>query len=161
MTLTTDSPLPFHYPDGPHNAESLLVHPVTGRLYVITKLGFGKHSHVYRFGETPTVGGDQVLTHVAEMQVPGPANFMATAGDFSPCGDRMLLRTYDTLFELTLPEGASDPEAIFTAPAREVPVGNEKQGEAVAYRLDGLGYVTTSECAGNCGELRLQEVTCP
>src|SRR5207247_1030146 len=31
--------LPFVYPDGPHNAEALLVHPTTGDVYVVTKVG--------------------------------------------------------------------------------------------------------------------------
>lgn len=151
---------PFRYPDGPHNAETLLVHPVTGRIYVVTKEGFGKRSTVFRLPEAAQPGVMSTLEKVALLAAPGPANFPATGGDISSCGDRLLLRTYDVLFEFRAAPGSTDPEAMFAATPTLAPVGSEDQGEAVAWLPDSTGYVTVSECVDDCSKLRLQEVSC-
>lgn len=151
---------PFRYPDGPHNAETLLVNPVTGRVYVVTKEAAGLNSSVYRLPSTAVPGTRAVLEYVTELGAPGRGHSQATGGDISICGDRFLLRSYDTLFEFRAPAGSTDPEAFFSVNPVIVPVGSEVQGEAVGYRADGEGYTTVSECAGDCSTLHLQEVRC-
>ncbi|MBM4362412.1 MAG: hypothetical protein FJ104_07005, partial [Deltaproteobacteria bacterium] len=130
----------FTYPDGSHNAETLLVHPRTGDLYVVTKQS--GTSQVFRMPSPGAPGASQVLTAVGTLPLGGTT--LATGGSIHPCGDRFLLRTYGTLLEYV----ATGPfETAFTVAPRSVPVAGEPQGEAVTYLADGRGYLTVSEGA--------------
>jgi hypothetical protein len=143
-TLALESELLiFSYPDGTHNAESLLIDHATQNLYVVTKEAAGSPSAVYRLHRAFTgAAGD--ATKVADLTVPGPNDTPATAADAHPCGSAFLLRTNDTLYEFRIAEG--EPfESLFAATPDVVPFGDEQQGEGVAYAADGLGYFTTSE----------------
>ena len=78
----------LNYPDGAHNAEALLVHPRTGRVFVATKRSSG--GYLYRAPRRLRAGRVNQLTRVRRV----PANI--TAGDFSPRRGRYILRKYDT-----------------------------------------------------------------
>lgn len=133
----------FSYPDGTHNAESLLIDHATQNLYVVTKEAAGIPSAVYRLPPAFT-GAVADAIKIADLTVPGANDSPATAADAHPCGVAFLLRTNNTLYEFRVAEG--EPfETLFTATPSEVPFGDEQQGEAVAYASDGLGYFTTSE----------------
>ena len=135
--------LVFTYPDGPHNAESLLIDPGSGALYVITKVAAGARSAVYKLPAFPAGGA---ATKVADLPVPAPADQPATAADAHPCGAGFLLRTNNTAYEFRVPLG-SPLEDAFKATPTVVPFGAEQQSEAITYRPDGRGYYTTSEGA--------------
>ena len=142
--------LPFQYPSGTKwNAETLLVHPQTGEVYVLNKLPAGNASTVFRFPQPLTPEVQATLTQVAVLPVPTSSDAQLTGGDIHPCGDALLLRTYTRLYELRLPAGAVSFEEIFTtSDYRTVPVAVEPQGEAVTYQPSGSGYVTASEGRG-------------
>ena len=134
----------WQYPNGKHlNAETLLVHPQTGDIYIVTKWGLGIPGSVYRLPQpyVPDVVGTMVLVAVLD---PATADTPMTGGSISPCGHRVLLRTYGKLYELAALPGAAF-ESAFLQPAKLVPVADEVQGEAVAWRWDGTGYYTVSE----------------
>lgn len=76
----------FTYPDGPHDAEALLVHPRTGRLHVVTKSSSG--GGVYRAPASLSRSRSNELTRVAD----APA--LVTAGSFSPDGRTIVLGSY-------------------------------------------------------------------
>jgi hypothetical protein len=135
--------LAFRYEDAAHNAESLLIDPGSGTLYVITKVAAGQPSAVYRL-QTAETGRVNLATKVVDLPVPRPGDLPATAGDAHPCGAGFLLRTGNTLYEFRVPPGTPLTEAFRVAPAT-VPVGEEIQGEAVSYRADGRAYYTTTE----------------
>ena len=124
----------LRYADGPHDAEALLVHPVTGDVYVVTK-------EPLTAGVYKAAGG--VLERIASLSV---GIGVVTGGDISPDGRRVALCTYASGFELTLP-GAPDAgfDAVWRQPLRAVDLPTRTQGEAVAYRLDGNALLTTSE----------------
>jgi hypothetical protein len=138
---------PFTYPDGPHNAETLLVHPLTGTVYVVTKVLPSQTgpSGVYRFPAL-TPGVPVVLEKVGTLLPPDPLNPQLTAGDLHPTGTRLLLRTYVGVFELR-GEAGEDFEALLAKPWQRLPTPDEPQGEGIGYTPDGLGYVTLSEGA--------------
>jgi hypothetical protein len=137
--------LPYQYPAGAkHNAEALFVHPSTGAIYLITKEVGGTPSQVYRFPVPLTPEVQVTLALVATLPVPSPTDNALTAADLNTCGTAVLLRMYNRLVELRLPEGASF-EDIFSQPPVNVPFANEPQGEAVAYSADGLAYFTSTE----------------
>lgn len=150
--------LAFAYPLGEkNNAETLLVHPVTGRLYVATKEPTGQPSRLFRFPAAPSTTAPSELELVGTLPVPTPTDAQLTAGAVSPCGDRLLLRMYNRLVELTVPAGQPF-EAVLGATPVTVPSATEDQGEAVAWSADGRGYFTSSEVVVH--PARLSQVGC-
>ena len=78
--------LAFSYPDGPHDAETLMVHPETGEIYVITK---SKDTAAGVYKLDPSFGGPVVRPEkVAEMTVPANPNGFWTGGDIGPGGSQ-------------------------------------------------------------------------
>jgi hypothetical protein len=149
---------PFVYPDGVHNSETLLVHPATGRIFVVTKVA-NVQGTVYEL-PLPLQPG-QVATMVKVTNAPLPALAgLITGGSFHPCANRLLLRTYFALYELSdLLD--SRPEAVFAAAPMAVPVAMEAQGEAVTYAANGRGYFTASETPAGSPSSQLSFVSCP
>ena len=131
------------YPDGPHNAEAMVVDPRDGASYVITKQA-SNPSTVFRMPRTAGVTATAVS--IGTIAIPGAGNLLVTAADLhaDECGVHLLVRTYDKMFELRAPATATIAELVATAPLM-VPVATEIQGEAVAYLPDGRGYLTVSE----------------
>jgi len=148
---------PFVYPDGAHNAETLLVHPSSGRLFVITKVG-GVPSTVYEMPLPFKADQATTLILVTTVSVPAKAGVI-TGGDFHPCAERLLLRTYAALYELSNLPGAP-LEALFAAAPVQVPALIEAQGEAVTYAADGRGYFTGSETVAGATST-LNFTSCP
>ena len=120
------------YEDAPHNAESLLIDPGSGELFVITKEAAGQPSAVYRL---QTLEPDRInlASKVAVLTVPRAGDLPATAASAHPCGAGFLLRTGNTLYEFRVPAGTPLRQAFSAIPV-PVPVGEEVQGEAVSYR---------------------------
>jgi hypothetical protein len=81
----------FRYPDGPHDAEALLVHPRTGRIFIATKDLSG--AGLYRAPRRPVEESEGVnrLRRVAD--VPS----FVTDGAFLNSG-RYVLRTYGSVY---------------------------------------------------------------
>ncbi|MGC4123168.1 MAG: hypothetical protein QM765_53095 [Myxococcales bacterium] len=81
--------LPFQYPSGAKwNAETLLVHPQSGDVYVVNKLSAGKASTVFKFPQPLTPGVQVTLTLVAKLPVPGLLDTQLTGGDIHPLRQR-------------------------------------------------------------------------
>ncbi|MGH9284808.1 MAG: hypothetical protein ACRD0M_03915, partial [Acidimicrobiales bacterium] len=88
--------LRLRYPDGPHDAEALLVHPASGDLYIVAKELFGP-AGVYR-APAPLAAGEVVgMQRVAEVAIG-----LVTGGDIAPDGSRVALCSYTGGFELAL-----------------------------------------------------------
>lgn len=124
---------PLSFPDGPEDAEALLVHP-DGTVRLVTK-DDGGEADVYRV-RPRCDGATEVLEHEAEIELDGAV----TGGAVSAAGDRVVLRTYTGAWTW---EGC---RLDWSAPPERVDLGSEAQGEAVAFTEDG-GLVTTSEGA--------------
>jgi hypothetical protein len=146
--MVTADALTFVYPDGRHNAETLLVEPTSGDIFVITKVS-SVASTVYRMPKPFTPGSQATMEKVGDLALPGSAG-LVTGGDVHPCGTRMLIRTYPMIYEFKL--GAGQPfSSIFAVPPTAVATptqAQESQGEAVTYAADGVGYFTASELDG-------------
>jgi hypothetical protein len=128
------------YPGTVQDAESLLVHPVNGSIYVVTKRSQG--AQVFR---VPRESGEGVLSLVAELS-PEKMGFKMpklTGGDFSRDGKRVVLRGYLSAWEWVV--NPQKPEAHWLgAPERKVGIRLERQGEAITYDLTGRLF-TSSE----------------
>jgi hypothetical protein len=135
----------LRYPQGQHNAESLLVHPNTGDIYIITKkLKPNAVAGVFKLAAPYSTASVNTLKLVSELRVPHMFQAMVTAGDISPDGQRVVLCDYLSAYEITLPEGAAFDDIWKQAPVR-INLGARKHGESVCYRLDGKAILATSE----------------
>jgi hypothetical protein len=141
--------LPFVYPNGArHNAETLLSHPLTGDLYVLTKESVGRPSRVFRFPRPFTPGQAVTLIDLGDASIPKSTDVLATGGDIHPCGDRLLVRMYNRSVELRAAPDAGF-ESAFKAEPLEVPSSlDEPQGEAITWGVDGQSFLTASEKTG-------------
>ena len=113
------------HPDGPRDAEALVVHPTTGRLHVITKQVLG--GTVHRAPEELDPDAPNALEKVGE------APSLVTDAAFAPSGDLVVMRSYGHAWVKTFPE--LDKVADFALPA-------QPQGEGLA--IDGAGQVLLS-----------------
>ena len=138
----------LRYPDGPHDAETLLVHPFTGDIYVITKILLGQ-AVVYKASPPFPSANAKVLVRKAELNVPSLLGGLITGGDISPNGRRVALCDYLRGYELLLPDGETNFDDIWKQPFTRIDLGKQGQREAIAYRQDGKALLTTSEGIGS------------
>lgn len=120
------------YPDGPHDAETLLVHPRTGRVLVVTKQLLGGGA-VYRAPRRLVPGDVHRLERIG--RVPG----LLTDGAFLPGGRRLVLRSYGAAAVYTYPDLEQVASAVLP---------RQEQGEGLAVGDDGRLYLST-EGAGS------------
>jgi hypothetical protein len=143
-TVTDAVPLRFGYPIAPVDSEAMFVDPVTGDLFIITKVDTG-NSIVLRADGT-TLGSDPILPtfEVATLDL-GPGGFVSAA-DISPDGTAIALRGYEEVWMWARTD--RDVAAAFNAEPCMAPSPEEVQGEAIAFTADGTAYVTVSEGSG-------------
>jgi hypothetical protein len=114
------------YPDGGTDAETLLAHPRTGRLYVVTKGVLG--------GEVLAAPRDLRADTVNRLRPVGRALALATDGAFLPDGRHVVLRDYTRA-------------VVYTFPALEqvadVRLPRQRQGEGIAVDDDGRLLVSS------------------
>jgi hypothetical protein len=120
----------FRYADGlAHNAEALLVNPVTGRLYIATKQSTG--AAIYRAPRPLQASGYNMLTRVAA------APPIVTGGDFSQDAQQLVLRT-SAVAHVSNDIGGP-------ATAVNLPIG----GESVAFTRDNAALLVGKEGANS------------
>ena len=132
------------YPDGKHDAEALLVHPRTGNIYIVTKILMANPG-VYEAAAPFTAGQAITMRRVGETRVPSLFGGVITGGSISPDGRRVALCDYFQGYELVLPAGHSNFDDIWKQKMTGFDLGKRKQGESIAYRLDGKALLATSE----------------
>ena len=136
------------YPDGAHDAETLLVHPTTGNLYIMTKVAF-KNPTVYEATAPLNAGNVITMKRIGEVRVPSIFGGAITGGSISPDGRRVALCDYFQGYELVLPADSNNFDDIWKQKMTGFDFGKRKQGEAIAYRLDGNALLATSEKEAN------------
>ncbi|TDD12943.1 hypothetical protein E1218_35160, partial [Kribbella turkmenica] len=123
----------FTYPDGAHDAETLLVEPGTNQLYIVTKSTKG--GAIYAAPPAPSRQGTNELTKLAS----APAGAF-TDGTFLPDGQRVVLRTMTGVTTVTWGES---PALVATATV------SASQGESVAVGPSGDTVLVGSEGANS------------
>jgi hypothetical protein len=116
----------FSYPDGPHNAETLLVND-SGRLFIVTK---GQDGAIYAAPKKPDREG------VNELKKVGSAPSDVTDGTFLPGGDKIALLTYR---EVTVID-ASTYEVLASSV-----IPHQPQAESLTLSLDQQSLLIGSE----------------
>lgn len=147
---------PFTYPDGSHNAETLLIHPVTGVITIVTKTATPP-AGIYELPMPLTPGVSVKAIKRGEVTPIGKSPLF-TGGDVGPRG--ILLRTKTTVMFYPLASEQSVFQALLASPC-SAPAPIEVQGEAIAWLHDGSGYVTVTDMSGNAPASPVSLVSCP
>jgi hypothetical protein len=134
----------FSYPDTNQDAETLLVHPQTGDIYVVTKRVSGP-AGIYRVKPNFGSGEAQRAESIGELSVPAIPNGFLTGGDISPDGTRVIICDYTQGYEYSLPKGELDFSKIWKQSPEIVDLGKRKGGESIGYAADGSTLFATSE----------------
>jgi len=134
------------YPDGPKDAETLMLDPVDRLLYVVSKrkdsVSIYTTPLVFKANDTVT------LTKRASIHFTGfPPFKWITAGDISKDGTQILLKNYQDVYYWKRTPGEPVWKVMTGKPSKLYYRG-EKQGESIAFTPDGKGYYTTGEGLG-------------
>lgn len=114
------------YPDGAQDAEALLAHPLTGRLFVVTKGVFAGTAYAAPARLRP----DRPNRLAPVAQAPG----LVTDAAFLPGGGAVVMRTYTSAFVVDFPAWA---------PVTSWELPDQDQGEGVA--VDGAELLISTE----------------
>lgn len=120
----------LRYPEGPADAETLMVDPRDGRLYVATKGLFG--GRIY--AAPPTLSPD----HVNVLRPVGRADGLVTDGAFFPDGRHVVLRTYGS---------AEVYDTATWQPRATMRLPDQPQGEGITVVDGGRRVLVSSEGA--------------
>lgn len=144
----------FRYPDGPRNAEAVVLDGDGTPIIVSKEIGT---AGLYRpTGElAPSQSFDDVtpLERVGEFTpvdtgtehpVGPPARMVVTGGANAPDGSRVALRTLTDAYEFDVTDG-DVVGALTSGRFRITPLPDEPQGEAIAYSADGRYFLTVSD----------------
>ncbi len=134
----------LRYPDGRHDAETLLVHPASGNIYILTKVTMA-NAVVYEAAAPFAAGKTITMRRIGELRVPSLFGGILTGGSISPDGQRVALCDYFQGYELVLPAGTKDFNEIWKQRVTSFDLGKREQGESITYRLDGKALLATSE----------------
>jgi hypothetical protein len=151
----TDQPTNVHvepsilflkYPDGPKDAETLMLDPVEKLLYIVSKR---KNSVTVYTTPLQFKAGDTVLlTKRSTLHFSGLPPFKwITAGDIDKNGNQILLKSYNNVYYWKRHDGEPVWQ-VMTEKPKILYYKKEKQGEAIGFTPDGSGYYTTSEGQG-------------
>ncbi|MER5182858.1 WD40 repeat domain-containing protein [Streptomyces sp. NPDC002896] len=118
------------YEDGPRDAEALMVHPKTGRVYIADKKEDG--GSLYEGPARLSSSGTNVFKRVAG------TDLWVTDGAFSPDGKHLALRGYFGGALYAWRDGKPEREGRLSVPL-------QSQGESVTYTADGSALMYGSE----------------
>jgi hypothetical protein len=141
ISISDATAIALIYPDGPFNAEAMIVDPITGDLFIATKeIGF---SRIYRASRAQLdVGGPVALAFVRQI-----AFEKISGGSITADGGIIAWRRGNKAAAWARAPGQSVGDALggggFPVPVTGEPA--ELNGEAIAFHPTGLGYYTLSE----------------
>lgn len=140
QTAPAEERFAFRFADQrPHNAETLLVDPVTGRIYVVDKAQKrGEVPYLWAAPEHPSTHTVNLFEKVARV-----GTFAASGGAFSPKGDRMVIRNATTASVWRVVGG--DVKGALSHAPTTVTLPPQKQGEGVTFTPDGRSLVVNGE----------------
>ncbi|MBA2390226.1 MAG: hypothetical protein H0V67_08220 [Geodermatophilaceae bacterium] len=141
----------FTYPDGPHDAEALLL-DAAGRPYVLTKEPLGR-AGIYTPSAPPSPSAAVPMSRVGDLEFTptgtpgGPlgeiGQVLVTGAALSPDGAFAAVRTYTDAYVYAVPDG--DVLAALGGDPVRVALPASPQGEAIAFAANSRDLLVTSE----------------
>ena len=142
--------LDVQYPNGPRNAETLLADPVTGGLYILSKVVSGP-STLYSLPVPHDPGVTATLQTVMNLEF-GSGRLAgaraAVGGDISGDGSWVFVRTHTHAFVWPR-AGETFLYETFSSPPCAIELAFEAQGESLAVVGSGQSFFTLSEGIGS------------
>lgn len=136
-------PLHLRYPDGPRDAETLMIDPLDQLFYIISKREDSVSVYTaplrYKSGDTVML----VKRTTLFFQGNTSAKWIS-GGDISPDGRQVLVKSYLNVFYWKRNKKEPIWQVLQNNP-RVLSYKVEKQGEAIGFSADGRGYFTISE----------------
>ncbi len=131
------------YPDGPRDAETLMVDPVHHLLYILSKRQdtIGIYSTTLNFSNGDTITFSRKASLFIEDTSPGK---WIVAGDISSDGRQILIKSQVRVYHWNR-NGTEAIEQTLTRKPTTLPYTIETQGEAICFTPDGKGYYTVGE----------------
>ena len=166
-TAVTAQSVTLTYPDGPHDAEALLLDARSGDLVIVTKVTQSAVAGVYRAPKASTAAAGSTIPleragdlgasgrpglaeRLAELAGLGDVANSVTAGDASAQAGVALIRTYSGISAYQWSTKQSLADALLASACRAPAPTDARfpQGEAVALAANGKHYITASEGVG-------------
>ena len=139
ITISKSEKIIYKYSDGRRDAETLMVDPVNGDIYIVSKretnVNIYRIAYPYSFKDTMT----------AEKMLTIPLNNFV-GGDISRDGSEILMKTYQKIYYWPRKKGKTIIEALSQKPI-EIPYQIEPQGEAICWSADAKSFYTLSEAS--------------
>lgn len=131
------------YPNGPQDAETLMIDPISKELIIISKRQdtVGIYSASLNFKNKDTV----TMKKQGSLFLPGRGLFKyVVSGDISRDGRQIILKTYTDVYYWLRNGKESMSQALQRTPTK-LPYKPEPQGEAIGFTPDGKAYYCISE----------------
>lgn len=125
------------YPDGPKDSETLLVDPLNGDIYIISKRNFFSRVYLTKYPQSTSKPTRMDLVTILPWG-------LATGGDVSTDGGFVIIRGQAYASIWRRPEGEPLWHA-FSGKYSTIELIPEPQGEAVCFSPKSLGFFTVSE----------------
>lgn len=126
------------YEDGPRDAETLLIDPLSDQMLIVTKRDLPARIYTAALPQAP--GAEPaVLEYVGSIGV-----FWPVGGDVSRSGDAVVIRGYSSARFWSRLSGQSLAGALLGSGC-SIPLQDEPQGEAICFDHRGCHYFTVSE----------------
>tara|TARA_R110002111_G_scaffold131535_4_gene196638 strand:+ start:386 stop:1315 length:930 start_codon:yes stop_codon:yes gene_type:complete len=126
------------FPDGPKDTETLLVDPISGDLFILTKRE-AKNTLYKAAGDLLKDGHTVELEKVMQLPIT-----LSVGGDVSADGSQVLIKNYWVVYYWERTEGET-LEQTLSGKATLLPYEPEPQGEAIAFSPEGNTYFSLSE----------------
>jgi hypothetical protein len=138
--------LKLSYADGLHDAEAMAVDPVTGDLWIATK-DYDGPAHIYTKAAPHLADSETVLTEQAylDFSVEPLSGSSTTGAAFSPLGDLLAIRTYNSTAYLFRVDRTHGVTAAMAGEPCAIALPDEVQGESLSFDPTGDGIWTVSE----------------
>jgi hypothetical protein len=143
--ITSVDVIELKYPNGPRNAETLMVDPKTKDIYIASKASNLSQIYIATYPQSTTTA--TIMSPVVQLYFN-----KATGGDISSDGAEILLRSNELIWYWKLPAGTSISAGLLMQPQVAPYANNEPQGEGVGFAADNSGYYTDTEIKGYPGK---------
>jgi len=125
------------YPGGSRDAESLMVDPISGDIFILSKRD--SLNTLYRLPVDKFGNSETELEELIKLPITG-----AVAADISADGSQILVKNYFSVYYWKRKKGETVEQAMSREPI-ELPYSPEPQGEAIGFLPSGKAYYTLSE----------------
>jgi hypothetical protein len=136
-TVSVYDKISFQYPDGPHDAEAMIVDHSSKDIYIITKQDVV--SRIYKLAYPQNAVAINTAIYTGSLSFTG-----VVSGAGSAAGDEWLLKTYTSLYYWKKAGNESIQQTLAKEPVT-LSYQQESQGEALCFKNDNSGFYTLSE----------------